>query len=232
MEENSKPVAKRQATEEEGALESKDGDTDGEALGSMFDKNCHREGSGIKSEEDNKENFTYNSEKASDNDTVDACDKQNGEAEKRDSQTELSEENAKYDDKNVAERREPSPSSASNESGAIASVADSSELTVISDIESSISVVETLLMKKPEIIAVCCYGDNLGKEESKINVLSLVTDDCAYVYDIKDGKENLIRDGHVKELFDDAEITKVLLQALYCCHLEMIAVDVLCIRYI
>ena len=80
----------------------------------------------------------------------------------------------------------------------------------ISDIEASVSAVETLLDKKPEAMAVCCYGDDLGTEKGTIRMLLLVTDELAYVYQPKDGDHNLIKEGRIKDLFENQEIQKVI----------------------
>lgn len=104
---------------------------------------------------------------------------------------------------------ETDQSSASQESETASCAGASNELTVIADVDASVSAVETLLDKKPEAMAVCCYGDDLGTEKSRIRLLVLVTDELAYAYHLKDGDDCLIKEGHIKNLFEDRDIQKV-----------------------
>ena len=206
VDENSKPVAKKQATEEEkeDASVKNDAEVEAEQFGSMFDENFHQEGSEAVCEEDNKQCDTGSNEKTVECDELDTCDKQI-----KDCQIDHTEESPQFDETKKDPTLSSTANSASTESSTVTEAVDDNEITVISDTEASISAIDSLMRKKPEVLAVCCYGDKLGTEESKILVMSLVTDVCAYVYDTRDG-DDLIKDGHVKELFDDTEITKVL----------------------
>ena len=200
VDENSKPVAKRQATEEE----KNDAEAEGEQFGSMFDENCQQEGSEAMCKEESKQCDTSSNEKTVECDELDTCDKQI-----KDCQIDQTEESPQFNETKKDPTLSSTANSTSTESSTVTAAAADNEITVISDTEASISAIDSLMMKKPEVLAVCCYGDKLGTEESKILVMSIVTDVCAYVYDTRDG-DDLIKDGHVKELFDDTEITKVL----------------------
>ena len=96
--------------------------------------------------------------------------------------------------------------------GAEADPSPDKDIVIIADVDHSKCVVRHILeADKPDAMAVCCYGDLLGTEKSKIQLLVLVTDDQAYAYRLKDDDGTIIKEGNVKELFYDPRINKVLL---------------------
>ena len=198
VDDNLKPAAKKQATEEgiENSSAKKTGEVEGGQVESMQGDNDKI------SEKENNQSDT-SSAKAVACDELDSCDKQI-----EDCHIDHTDEIQQPDEAVQDPALSSNVNSASAESSLETTGATHNEITVICDIETSISAMESLMKKKPETLTVCCYGNKLGSKESKIHVISLVTADCAYAYDTRGG-DDLIKEGHVKELFEDTDINKV-----------------------
>ncbi|XP_060554808.1 uncharacterized protein LOC132715760 [Ruditapes philippinarum] len=84
-----------------------------------------------------------------------------------------------------------------------------SEPQEVTTVEDSKSLVNRLCENPPDHISVCCVGENLGTESSKIRMIVISCHPESYVYHLKDETRGLVKDGLLEKLLLDKTITKV-----------------------
>lgn len=79
----------------------------------------------------------------------------------------------------------------------------------VTDANHSRDIVDQLCSSESSHIAICCVGQSLGKENSRIRTITISAHPDSFVYHLTDENTSLVKEGHLDQLLLNKEIPKV-----------------------